>query len=74
MAEMLAELAKEARERAEPWASASAEAELGEIIRQIRKINDPKLWNEVHEVVAWKGRTARQKAHALKFRLQKYQE
>jgi hypothetical protein len=74
MADILADLAQEAKTKAEPWASAAAESELMNLARQIRKINNPSLWNEVHEVCGWKGRTARQKVHALKFRMQKYQE
>lgn len=67
-----AELLPEARAKAGPWAETTARGEWDLIRNALREIDDPALWNDFIQSWSLPGRTARQKLHALKFRLQAY--
>jgi len=63
-----------AREKARPWANATARGEWDPIRNALVEIDDPALWNDFIQSWSIPGRTARQKLHAMKFRLQAYRE
>ncbi len=67
-------LLPEARAKAGPWADATARGEWDAIRKALVEIDDPALWNDFIQSWSIPGRTARQKLHALKFRLQAYHE
>jgi len=67
-------LLPEARAKARPWADATVRGEWDAIRKALVEIDDPALWNDFIQSWSIPGRTARQKLHALKFRLQAYRE
>lgn len=67
-------LLPKARARSAPWAEATAKGEWDAIRKAIEDIDDPALWNDFIQSWSIPGRTARQKLHALKFRLQAYRQ
>lgn len=67
-------LLPEARAKAGPWANATARGEWDLIRTALQEIDDPALWNDFIQSWSLPGRTARQKLHALKFRLQAYRQ
>ncbi|HPA19489.1 MAG TPA: hypothetical protein PLU30_17210 [Verrucomicrobiae bacterium] len=67
-------LLPEARAKTRPWADAIAREEWAIIGKALQEIDDPALWNDFLQSWSIPGRTARQKLHALKFRLQAYRE
>ncbi|MCC6352321.1 MAG: hypothetical protein IT577_00465 [Verrucomicrobiae bacterium] len=67
-------LLPKAREKCAPWAEATARGEWDAIRRALEDIDDPALWNDFVQSWSLPGRTARQKLHALKFRLQAYRQ
>lgn len=67
-------LLPEARAKAGPWAETTARGEWDTIRKALVEIDDPALWNDFIQSWSIPGRTARQKLHALKFRLQAYRQ
>lgn len=67
-------LLPKAREKSAPWAETTAKGEWEAIRRALEEIDDPALWNDFVQSWSLPGRTARQKLHALKFRLQAYRQ
>lgn len=67
-------LLPKAREKCAPWAEATAKGEWNAIRNALEEIDDPALWNDFVQSWSLPGRTARQKLHALKFRLQAYRQ
>lgn len=67
-------LLPKAREKSAPWAEATAKGEWDAIRKALEEIDDPALWNDFVQSWSLPGRTARQKLHALKFRLQAYRQ
>lgn len=67
-------LLPEARAKARPWADATARGEWDAIRKALVEIDDPALWNDFIQSWSIPARTARQKLHALKFRLQAYRQ
>ncbi|HPA21033.1 MAG TPA: hypothetical protein PLU30_25015 [Verrucomicrobiae bacterium] len=63
-----------AREKCAPWAETTAKGEWAAIRNALEEIDDPALWNDFVQSWSLPGRTARQKLHALKFRLQAYRQ
>jgi len=62
-----------AKAKVRPWAEATVRGEWDAIRKALIEIDDPALWNDFIQSWSIPGRTARQKLHALKFRLQAYQ-
>lgn len=63
-----------AKAKVRPWAEATVRGEWDAIQKALIEIDDPALWNDFIQSWSIPGRTARQKLHALKFRLQAYRE
>lgn len=63
-----------AKSKARPWAEATVRGEWDAIRKALIEIDDPALWNDFIQSWSIPGRTARQKLHALKFRLQAYRQ
>lgn len=54
--------------------AATVRGEWDAIRKALVQIDDPALWNDFIQSWSIPGRTARQKLHALKFRLQAYRQ
>ena len=63
-----------AKAKVRPWAEVTVRSEWDVIRKALIEIDDPALWNDFIQSWSIPGRTARQKLHALKFRLQAYRQ
>lgn len=72
LAELIDKAIPIAREKSKNWAAEYAQTRFIKVWSQIEEFDDPKLYNDAHEVFSDPSRTPREKIRAMEFRLESY--